>query len=62
MDIKYQVVVLDAADLAAVSAFWAGVLSGSVDAEDGWHMVMDTDGTPRVSVQAGPESRATRVA
>ena len=33
MDIRYQVVVLDAADLAAVSSFWAGVLGGSVDAE-----------------------------
>ena len=32
MDIRYQVVVLDAADLTAVSGFWAGVLGGSVDA------------------------------
>jgi predicted enzyme related to lactoylglutathione lyase len=54
MDINYQVVVLDAADLAAVSGFWAGVLEGSVDAEDDWHMVMDRSGTPRVGVQLAP--------
>ena len=54
MDIRYQVVVLDAADLAAVSSFWAGVLAGSVDAEDDWHMVMDPDGTPRIGVQLAP--------
>lgn len=54
MDIKYQVVVLDAADLAAVSGFWAAVLGGSVDAEDDWHMVLDPDGTPRIGVQLAP--------
>ncbi len=54
MDIRYQVVVLDAADLAAVSGFWAGVLGGSVDAEDDWHMVLDRGGTPRIGVQLAP--------
>jgi predicted enzyme related to lactoylglutathione lyase len=54
MDIRYQVVVLDAADLAAVSGFWAGVLGGSVDADDDWHMIMDRDGTPRIGVQLAP--------
>lgn len=54
VDIRYQVVVIDAADLAAVSAFWAGVLGGSVDAEDDWHMVSDRDGTPRIGVQLAP--------
>lgn len=54
MDIRYQVVVLDAADLAAVSGFWAGVLGGSVDAEEDWHMVVDRDGTPRIGVQLAP--------
>jgi predicted enzyme related to lactoylglutathione lyase len=53
MRIKYQVVVFDAADLPAESAFWAGVLDGSVDAEDDWHMVM-VDGAPRVGVQLAP--------
>ncbi len=54
MDIRYQVVVLDASDLAAVSGFWASVLGGSVDAEDDWHMVLDPDGTPRIGVQLAP--------
>ena len=44
----------DAADLAAESAFWAGVLDGEVDAEDDWHMV-NVDGEPRVGVQLAPD-------
>jgi predicted enzyme related to lactoylglutathione lyase len=54
VEIRFQVVVLDAADLAAVSSFWAGVLGGSVDAEDDWHMVLDAAGTPRIGVQLAP--------
>lgn len=53
MRIDHQVVVFDAADLAAESTFWAGVLEGTVDAEDDWHMVM-VDGAPRVGVQLAP--------
>lgn len=55
MDIRLQVVVIDAADLEAVSSFWAGVLGGSVDAEDDWHMVHDPDGEPRIGVQLAPD-------
>jgi predicted enzyme related to lactoylglutathione lyase len=51
--INHQVVVFDAADLEAESTFWAGVLEGTVDAEDDWHMVM-VDGAPRVGVQLAP--------
>src|SRR6185503_1563119 len=54
MRIKHQVVVFDAADLTAESSFWAGVLDGTVDAEDDWHMVM-VDGAPRVGVQLAPD-------
>ena len=54
MHIRHQVVVFDAADLHAESAFWAGVLGGSVDAEDDWHMVV-VDGDPRVGVQLAPD-------
>lgn len=56
MDIRYQVVAFDAADLAAVSTFWAGALGGTVDVDDAddWHMVMDRDGTPRIGVQLAP--------
>jgi predicted enzyme related to lactoylglutathione lyase len=53
MRINHQVVVFDAADLATESSFWAGVLDGTVDAEDDWHMVM-VDGAPRVGVQLAP--------
>jgi predicted enzyme related to lactoylglutathione lyase len=54
MRIMFQVVVFDAADLAAESSFWAGVLDGTVDAEERWHMVM-VDGMPRVGVQLSPD-------
>ena len=53
MDIRHRVVAFDAADLAAESAFWPGVLGGTVDAEDDWHMVM-VDGAPQVGVQLDP--------
>src|SRR5919198_3156870 len=53
MRINHQVVVFDAADLEPESAFWAGVLDGTVDAEDAWHMVF-VDGAPRVGVQLAP--------
>ena len=55
MRINHQVVVFDAADLGAESSFWAGVLDGTVDAEDDWHMVL-VDGAPRVGVQLGSGS------
>jgi predicted enzyme related to lactoylglutathione lyase len=53
MRINHQVVVFDAADLAAESSFWAGVLDGTVRTEDGWHMVFVED-APRVGVQLAP--------
>ena len=43
----------DAADPAMESSFWAGVLGGTVDVDDGWHMVF-VDGRPRVGVQVVP--------
>ena len=54
MKIKWQVVAFDAADLAAESAFWAGVLGGTVDVDDEWHMVL-VDGEPRIGVQFAPD-------
>src|SRR5262252_3004003 len=54
MKITQQVLVFDAADLAAESAFWAGVLDGTVDAEDDWHMVC-VDGEPKLGVQLAPD-------
>jgi catechol 2,3-dioxygenase-like lactoylglutathione lyase family enzyme len=53
MRINHQVVVFDASDIASESRFWAGVLDGTVDAEDDWHMVL-VDGEPKVGVQLAP--------
>ncbi len=52
VEINHQVVVFDAADLDAGSAAWAGVLGGTVDADDR-HMVL-VDGHPSVGVQLAP--------
>ena len=49
-----QVVVFDAADIAAESAFWAAVLGGSVVADDDWHSIV-IDGEWQVSVQLAPD-------
>jgi hypothetical protein len=51
--IDHQGVVFDAANLAPESKFWAGVLGGTVRAEDDWHMV-SVGGEPRVTVQLAP--------
>ena len=54
MKIKRQIIVFDAADLAAESGFWAGLLGGTVDAEDDWHSVL-VDGEWRLGVQLAPD-------
>jgi predicted enzyme related to lactoylglutathione lyase len=53
MKITRQIVVFDAADLSAESAFWAGLLGGTVDVEDDWHTV-SVDGHPRLGFQLAP--------
>lgn len=57
MKIARQIIVFDAADLAAESAFWAGELGGRVieDNDDGWHCVVDADGQWRIGVQLAPD-------
>jgi catechol 2,3-dioxygenase-like lactoylglutathione lyase family enzyme len=57
MRIERHVIVFDAADLAAESAFWAGVLGGRAipDDDDGWHSVVDADGEWRIGVQLAPD-------
>jgi hypothetical protein len=50
-----QVIVFDAADLSAESAFWAGILGGHVFADDAWHSVVDADGEWRIGVQLAPD-------
>jgi hypothetical protein len=56
MKINRTVIVFDAADLYAVSSFWAGLYGGTVDAddEDGWHSVL-VDGKPQIGVQHAPD-------
>ena len=54
MPIWRKVVVFDAADIAAESRFWAGLLDGRVDdSEDDWHNVI-LDGEWQISVQLAP--------
>ncbi|SDL73050.1 VOC family protein [Tessaracoccus oleiagri] len=53
MRIRHQVVVFDAEDLAEESTFWAGVLGGTVDEDDDWHMVL-VDGRATIGIQLAP--------
>ncbi len=54
MRITRQVVVFDAADLARESSFWAGLLGGTVNADDDWHSVI-VDGEWRLGIQLAPD-------
>jgi catechol 2,3-dioxygenase-like lactoylglutathione lyase family enzyme len=54
MHMVRQVIVFDAADLQAESAFWAGILGGHVFKEDDWHSVIDAAGGWRIGVQLAP--------
>lgn len=54
MKIKQTVLVFDAADLEAVSAFWATVLGGEVQAGDDWHTV-SVNGEERLGFQLAPD-------
>jgi predicted enzyme related to lactoylglutathione lyase len=53
MKITRQVIVFDAADMNAESSFWAGLLGGTVSADDDWHSVM-VEGETRIGVQLAP--------
>jgi catechol 2,3-dioxygenase-like lactoylglutathione lyase family enzyme len=55
MNIARQVIVFDAADLDRESAFWAGVLDGSVVADRDWHSILDADGEWCMAVQLAPD-------
>ncbi len=54
MKITREIVVFDAADLSAESAFWSGLLGGTVDTDDDWHTVY-VDGKPRMGIQLAPD-------
>ena len=55
MKLMRKVVVFDAADLAAESGFWAGMLGGRVVADDTFHCVFDADGRWVIGVQLAPD-------
>ncbi len=55
MELTRKVVVLDAADVGRVSAFWAQLLGGGVvDDDDGFHCVIDAGGEWVIGVQHVP--------
>ena len=54
MQMVRTVVVFDAADLTAESAFWAGMLEGQVFEDEAWHTVIDHAGQWRIGVQLAP--------
>jgi predicted enzyme related to lactoylglutathione lyase len=55
MNIRQQLVVFDAPDLAAESSFWAALIGGTVEPDgDDWHTVR-VDGEPRLAVQLAPD-------
>lgn len=54
MKLVRHVVVFDAADLGAESAFWAGLLDGHVVEDEAFHSVIDGDGKWRIGVQLTP--------
>ena len=54
MKISRTIVAFDAADLKAMSSFWAGLLGDTVgDVDDDWHTVY-VDGEPRLGIQLAP--------
>ncbi|HEX6684005.1 MAG TPA: VOC family protein [Candidatus Limnocylindrales bacterium] len=54
MKFKHRMIVLEAADLGAESAFWAGLLDGTVVAGDRWHNIW-VDGDWQLGVQLAPD-------
>ncbi|MBC7292297.1 MAG: VOC family protein [Actinotalea sp.] len=53
MRVFRTIVVLDAPDLEVESTFWAQLLDGVVEAEEGWHNVV-VDGEWRLGIQYAP--------
>ena len=54
MKIIRRVVVFDASDIEAESAFWAGLLGGTVHRDDDWHSIV-VDGEWVMGVQLAPD-------
>ncbi|HEX4399715.1 MAG TPA: VOC family protein [Galbitalea sp.] len=53
MKIRSRITVFDTPDLAGESAFWAGLLGGTVDLEDDWATVL-VDGKAQLGFQLAP--------
>ncbi|MFD8131830.1 hypothetical protein [Streptomyces mirabilis] len=53
MKLVRNVIVFDAADLAAESSFWAGIFGGYVFEDEAWHSVVDADGEWRIEAVTG---------
>jgi hypothetical protein len=53
MKILRRVIVIDASDIEAESAFWAGILGGTVHRDDAWHSIV-VDGEWVMGVQRAP--------
>jgi hypothetical protein len=56
MKVTRTVPVLDAADLVAVSSFWAAIYEGAVEDHGEWHSVV-VDGQAVLDVQLAPDHR-----
>lgn len=54
MDFKYRMTVLDAADIDAEAAFWAGLLDGTVEGGDRWRNIW-IDSNWQLGVQLAPD-------
>jgi len=54
MDIKHRVVVFDASDMEAESAFWASLVAGEDHKNELWHMIF-VDSAPVLAVQHAPD-------
>ena len=54
MELVRHVVVFDAADIGAESAFWAGMLDAQVVGDDRFHCVVSASGDWHVGVQLAP--------
>ncbi|GLZ00530.1 VOC family protein [Actinoplanes sp. NBRC 103695] len=53
MNFKRRTIVFEAADIEAESAFWAGLLDGTVEQKETWHNVW-ADGDWHLAVQLAP--------
>lgn len=54
MKIRRTIVVFDAADIEAESAFWTALLEGKVEKDDDWHSIY-ADGEWRLGIQLAPD-------